>query len=184
MPKQMPKQRRQAGAISRILVPTDFSECSAAALERAIIFAKPFKACLILVHILEPYSYNMAEGLTFINYGERLISRTQALLDNLSKKIVKETLSVEVHLIMGLPFREIIRLAGQKKADLIVMGTHGRTGIGHLLTGSVAEKVVRLAPCPVVTVRAQPAGSKEKRARPRGGTRRAPGSGPKPGKAG
>ncbi|HZR45661.1 MAG TPA: universal stress protein [Candidatus Manganitrophaceae bacterium] len=147
--------RGERSAVSRILVPTDFSDCSVAALDYAVALAKPFNADLILVHVIEPFPYNVIDGLTFVDYGARLASETQALLDRLSKRALKEKLSVATRLTEGIPFREIINMAKREKADLIVIGTHGRTGMTHLITGSVAERVVRLAPCPVVTVRMQ-----------------------------
>lgn len=147
--------RKGKRRVSRILVPTDFSECSVAALDYAVALAKPLNADLILVHVIEPFPYNVIEGLTFVDYGARLTSETQALLDRLSKRALREKLSVATHLTGGIPFREIIDMAKREKADLIVIGTHGRTGFSHLITGSVAERVVRLAPCPVVTIRLQ-----------------------------
>ena len=153
---------KQNSTISRILVPIDFSACSTAALDYAVALAKPLNADLILIHVIEPFPYNVIEGLTFVDYGARLTSETQALLDTLSKRPLKEKLSVATHLTGGVPFREIIYMAEREKADLIVMGTHGRTGFDHLFTGSVAEKVVRLASCPVLTIRSERTPSKKK----------------------
>jgi nucleotide-binding universal stress UspA family protein len=166
----MQRHEKQNKTISRILVPTDFSGCSAAALDYAVALAKPLNADLILTHVIEPLPYSMIEGLTFVDYGARLTSETQSLLDSLSKKPLKEKLSVATHLTSGMPFREIIDLAERENADLIVMGTHGRTGFDHLITGSVAEKVARLAPCPVLLVRPKPNVLKEpvKRTRKKG----------------
>lgn len=158
----MQRHKKQNKSISRILVPTDFSECSAAALDYAVALAKPLNADLILAHVIEPFPYSVIEGLTFVDYGARLTSETQALLDILSRKPLKEKLSVATHLTSGMPFREIIDLAERENADLIVIGTHGRTGFDHLITGSVAEKVARLAPCPVLLVRPKPNVLKEK----------------------
>ena len=143
--------------ISRIQVPLDFSDCSTAALDYAVALAKPLNADLILTHVIEPFPYSVIEGLTFVDYGARLTSETQSLLDALSKRPLKERLSVATHLTSGIPFREILFLAEREKADLIVMGTHGRSGFERFMTGSVAEKVVRLAPCPVLTLRPKPA---------------------------
>lgn len=162
------KQRKEKNVISRILVPTDFSERSTEALEYAISLAKSLHADLILVHVLEPFPYAAVNGMAFINFfEERLIPEAQALLDHLSKRPLREKLSVETHLTTGIPSREIINLAEREGADLIVMGTHGRTGINHLMAGSVAEKVVRLSPYPVLTVHSRPATSKRETAVPR-----------------
>lgn len=148
----MKQIKKEKNVISRILVPTDFSDCSAEALDDAIALAKVFQADLILVHVIEPFPYAAVEGIAFIHPVERLSLQAQALLDQLSKRPLKEKLSVETHLTSGVPSKEIVKLAEREGADLIVMGTHGRTGVDHLFAGSVAEKVVRLSPCPVLTV--------------------------------
>lgn len=96
----------------------------------------------------------------FSNYGDHLTPPARRLLDHQSKRAIKEKIPVKTRLIEGAPFREIIKMAKREGADLIVMGTHGRTGIDHLLAGSVAEKVVRLAPCPVLTIRSAQAAPK------------------------
>lgn len=168
----MKPRKKQNRIISRILVPSDFSECSAEALEYAMALAKPLRADLILVHVIEPFPYKLVEGMTFSDYGygaqlAQLTSQIQVLLDKISKHPLKEKLSVETHLISGTAFREITQLAEREGIDLIVMGTHGRTGINRLITGSVAEKVVRLAPCPVLTVRSRPAAPRRKMSKTR-----------------
>jgi nucleotide-binding universal stress UspA family protein len=81
----------------------------------------------------------------------------RSLLENCSIKLLEARLRVKSHLASGIPHRETLQKAKEEKADLIVMGTHGRTGVEHLLLGSVAEKVVRLSPYPVLTVRLPPA---------------------------
>lgn len=124
----MRQQKKRKRFLSRILVPTDFSACSIEALEYAIALAKPLKADLILAHVIEPFPYNLVEGMSFSDYGERLTPPTRRLLDHLSKRPIKEKISVKTCLIEGVPFREIIKMAGRERADLIVMGTHGRTG--------------------------------------------------------
>lgn len=141
----MDSQTKRKSLISRILVPTDFSDCAAAGLDYAMTLAKPFNASLILVHAIEETPYTAAQGFTFIQQRERLLS-------DLSKRLAKEKIPAEAHLVHGTPFREIINLAKRERADLIVIGTHGRTGFDHLITGSVAEKVLRLAPCPVISL--------------------------------
>ncbi|MCG3117448.1 MAG: universal stress protein [Candidatus Manganitrophus sp. SA1] len=163
----MKQNKRVKSDVSRILVPTDFSECSSDALDYAMALAKPLNAELILAHVIEPFPYTAVNAIAFINYEERLIPEVRSLLDELSKRPLREKLSVETHLSTGTASREIIRLAEREEADLIVMGTHGRTGIDHLFTGSVAEKVVRLSPCPVLTVHFRSAGSKRKTAVPK-----------------
>ncbi|TAK10397.1 MAG: universal stress protein [Candidatus Manganitrophaceae bacterium] len=161
------KHKKKEKVISRILVPTDFSDCSTEALEYAVSLAKPLQADLILAHVIEPFPYSGVDGMAFINFEERLIPEAQALLDKTSRRLSGEKLSVETHLTSGIPSHEIVNLAEREGADLIVMGPHGRTGINHLMAGSVAEKVVRLSPCPVLTVHSRPAASKQKGAVPR-----------------
>lgn len=163
----MKRKGKKEKLISRILVPTDFSECSTEALEYAMSLAKPFQADLILTHVIEPFPGAAVNGIAFINFEERLIPEARALLDKFSQRPLEEELSVETHLTRGIPSREISTLAEREGADLIVMGTHGRTGINHLMAGSVAEKVVRLSHCPVLTVHSRAAASKQKSAVPR-----------------
>ena len=150
----MGRRIKEKNLISRLLVSTDFSDCSAAALQYAIALAKRMKAHLILVHVIEP-SDHLAEGLPFINDREHL-------LDNLSKEALKEKIPVDVQLLHGGPIDEIIHSANREKADLIVLGTHGKADMKHLFTECVAEKLMESAPCPVVTVRPRPAHSKRR----------------------
>ena len=143
--------------ITRILVPTDFSPDADAALRYAIDLAKPFGASVDLLHVLEdPLAAGMwsAEFYTaeIAGLSVNLVKNAEARL----RGIVDETkaplrLSSEVRI--GPAFATILDAAREHGADLIVMGTKGRTGLAHLLMGSVAERVVRLAPCPVLTVR-------------------------------
>ena len=149
--------------IRTILVPTDFSSCSGAALEYAIMTAKRFKADLILIHVIEPFPYGVLESLVAPDPMGTLKSETQSLLDQLSKKALNEGLSVETHIVIGIPYREIVKRAKRDEAYMIVMGTRGRTGVERLLIGSVAEKVVRSASCPVLTVQAAPEAKRGKK---------------------
>ena len=139
--------------IKKILVPTDFSPYSDYALQYASMMAGAFKARILLIHVIEPLTYSVTDTLTVTNHFEALKTLAKPLLENIRKRFQKKGLKVEINLLTGIPYREIINKARQTKTDMIVMGTHGRTGMEHILLGSVAEKVVRLAPCPVVTVR-------------------------------
>ena len=142
---------------TRILVPTDFSAPSDAALEYARTVATRFGASLHLLHVAEdPYrAFYTAE--VFVPEIEGL---REEILDNvvgrLNQKVTPEDVS-ELHMttdaVIGTPAWSIVEYAGAHDIDLIVMGTHGRGGMSHLVVGSVAEKVVRTAPCPVLTVR-------------------------------
>jgi len=132
----------------KILFATDFSTLSDAALNHATSLAKDMGAKLIIVHIEEPPE---AYGGGEMYYG--VFDPDTPALDKMLKAVVPSDPAVpfEHRMVMGDPAGEIVALATEEKADLIVMGTHGRTGLRHLLMGSVAESVVRRAPCPVFT---------------------------------
>ena len=154
--------------IRKILVPTDFSAYSDGALESAGSIAKKFKAKIILMHVVEPFPYAVTISLTVINQGKALTAIAQSLLENSCKRFRGGDLAIETHLTSGTPYREIVRKAEQDRVDMIVMGTHGRTGMERFLIGSVAEKVIRRAPCSVMTVRSLPGIRKKgRRTRPR-----------------
>lgn len=141
-------------AIKRILVPTDFSDQGKTALMYAAAFADQFGAAVDLLHVLEPVppgallSYISLEEL---KKGMRADAEKQ--LDELKANWSDFAFPVNLIVADGHPFVEIIKHAKQSNADLIILGTHGRGAIAHMLLGSVAEKVVRKAPCPVLTVR-------------------------------
>ncbi|HEY7956476.1 MAG TPA: universal stress protein [Polyangia bacterium] len=141
--------------IHRILVPTDFSEPSERALEVAIELARRFGARLFLFHAYVAPSYVFPEGLepTTPELVEQLERTMRAELELRAVRVRTAGVTAEVGTGVGPHDQEICRRARELGADLIVMGTHGRTGIRHALLGSVAEKVVRRAPCPVLTVR-------------------------------
>lgn len=143
--------------LNRILLPTDFSEYSKPAVDYACALADKFGAELHLVHVLQDLVATVPEpGLAFPppgDYMKELQTAAEAALQKIldpewekGKAVVRETRQ-------GPPFVEIIRYARENDIDLIVMGTHGRSGLAHVLLGSVAEKVVRKAGCPVLTVR-------------------------------
>jgi nucleotide-binding universal stress UspA family protein len=142
--------------IKRILCPVDFSDSSDYALRYALAFASAYDADLEVMHVVElpfmpPYAASTAPDLTLA--VERIKEESQKMLDRLAERSRALGLRVASRLVMGAPFVEIINAARAGTADLIVMGTHGRTGLRHVLIGSVAEKVVRKAPCPVLTVK-------------------------------
>jgi universal stress protein A len=146
--------------IRRILAPTDFSEGSKQAVTYAYELAHTFGAQLLLLHVIELPVYPVeiflpsAEGTSLLNDLER-----QALLDLARLLPTAEGGKVEVmcQVLVGTPYYKIIEFTEAEKVDLIVMATHGRTGFSHLVMGSVAERVVRTAPCPVLTIRPTPA---------------------------
>ncbi len=143
-------------SIKSILVPTDFSDYSKAALPYAVDIARKYGAKLYILHIfdeelLSPIFFEV--GGTAQEYFERLQDRFEAAVDDFTSGVDMTDVEFEAQLGNGTPFVEIIKFARENGVDLIVMGTHGRTGIAHALLGSVTEKVVRKAPCPVMVVR-------------------------------
>jgi nucleotide-binding universal stress UspA family protein len=142
--------------LKRILVPTDFSDKSAAALTYAVALVEQFGASLHLLHVVDALvgGESVAWQLATREDIERAIE--SSAWDDLRKVLPPDELKrlhVELALEWGAPFVEIIRYARSHEIDLIAMGTHGRSGVTHLLLGSVAENVVRSSPCPVLTVR-------------------------------
>lgn len=137
--------------IRRILHPTDFSDLSRPAFELACSLARDFGARLVVCHITPPPVAAVVEGMVVdVPAGESEQTRTR--LEQV--KPTDTSIKVVHRLEVGDAVREIIRLADEEKADLIVMGTHGRGGVSRLLMGSVAEGVMRKAPCPVLTLKA------------------------------
>ena len=144
-------------AFRRILHSTDFSPASAPAFRRAVMLAKACRAPLVLVHVMTPPSPFIGEGTPPRTYADLLLiarrsaaKRLAALLTRARRNGIRaQTLFVE-----GLPADEILRAARRARADLVVMGTHGRSGVSRLFMGSVAERVVRESRLPVLTVRA------------------------------
>lgn len=142
--------------LKRILVPTDFSEFSQQAVRYGCELANRFSADLHLLHIAQDaYPVIPEAGMLTVSQGDymaRVIEIATKMLGDVPDSSLYSrpvTRAVEV----GVPFVEIVRYARDRQMDLIVMSTHGRTGLVHMLMGSVAEKVVRKAPCPVLTIR-------------------------------
>ena len=143
--------------LTKILFPSDFSELSEAALKYALQFTRDYKATLHVVHVVdEAYQYWMSMAPSTVPVGapivEDVIKNAKASMDRLVREKIGADLPVVQQVLIGRPFLEIIKYAKQQAIDLIVIGTHGRGGLTHMLMGSVAEKIVRKAPCPVLTV--------------------------------
>jgi nucleotide-binding universal stress UspA family protein len=138
-----------------ILVPTDFSEYADYALDYAIELAQKLQARLTLLHIIQltPMTIGDMYGYSLEAYLEAMESEAQTHMEALLHRVHQEGLEGETAIVQGVPFQIIVDMAESQNVDLIVMGTHGRTGLTHALMGSVAEKVVRLAPCPVLVTR-------------------------------
>ncbi|MGH8056179.1 MAG: universal stress protein [Candidatus Entotheonellia bacterium] len=142
--------------IRHILAPTDFSEASKQAIDYAYALAQTFGAKLSLLYVIEVPVYPGEDVVPSRWWGMSLEElERQARTDLASLLPAADTGKVDiVHLVVtGTPYREIVQTAAAENADLIVMATHGRTGLGHLFIGSVAERAVRTAPCPVLTLR-------------------------------
>ena len=141
--------------IKTILCPIDFSEISANALEYAVFLASYHHAELLILHVVEQlheFEHYQILVLTPQELAEEMEKQAHEKLTKLTEQI-KKTIKVETVVRQGKPFVEIIKEAKEKDMDLIVMASHGRTGVSHMLMGSVAEKVVRKANCPVLIVR-------------------------------
>ncbi|HEX6243682.1 MAG TPA: universal stress protein [Polyangiales bacterium] len=139
---------------SKILLPTDFSDHAHEALSYATRLAQLHGGSLTLVHAYDLVPYALPEGPLMDDVQMReLQSALERQLEKLKQQALKTgTTQVTAQLLQGPAASEIVRVAGEQSFDLIVMGTHGRTGLSHLLLGSVTEKVVRRAPCAVLTV--------------------------------
>lgn len=144
--------------LKRILVPMDFSSGSRQALDYAVDLAAPFGAELLVLYVVEPVYYATPADLygPSANLGMLLEEQQRFGREQLAKteeQLRTRDVRCSVFLQTGTPYRQIVDTAKRRKADLVVMATHGRTGLSHLVMGSVAEKVVRMAECPVLTLR-------------------------------
>ena len=141
----------------RVLHPSDFTSFSRAALRKAIEMAKANRAELLLVHVVSPVV--PVPGDEYISpkiYDDLAVSArvsAQKQLDKLSAQVKKARVKSRAFVLEGAPAEEIVRFARGRRVDLIVMGTHGRAGLAKLFVGSVADRVVAAASCPVLTVR-------------------------------
>lgn len=131
----------------KILFPTDFSEASQAAFDHAVMLARDTGATLLIAHVDEPTLPYTEAYVALPDTTEETRQRLQAIVP------LDATIHCEHRLLRGDAAQEIVRLANEEQVDLIVMGTHGRTGLRRLLMGSVAEAVVRHAACPVYTIK-------------------------------
>jgi len=144
-------------AFRRILHPTDFSPASAPALRRAVALARACRAPLVLLHVMTPPSPFIGEGVPPSSYADLLLVARRSSKRRLAAalaRVKREGVRSRAIFEEGLPADEILRAARRARADLIVMGTHGRSGVSRVFMGSVAERVVRESRCPVLTVRA------------------------------
>lgn len=141
--------------IENILVPIDFSDYSRKALQYAKEFALKFSAKMYLIYVFRPIFEDIEVGVIneSIQFNNEIEEYAREKLQKLIQDIIGTEVPVEPVIRMGRPFMEINRAAEEYDIDLIIIATHGHTGVQHLLFGSTAEKVVRKAPCPVLSLR-------------------------------
>jgi nucleotide-binding universal stress UspA family protein len=144
-------------SLHRILVPTDFSEHSRNALRYAAAFADKFGAEIHLLHVFQDLAIFQPDAVTAgppaMPPHEEMLAAARAALARSIQECPVKGLPIHSDVREGSAYEEIVVFAREKDVDLIIMGTHGRGWLAHVLMGSVAEKVVRKAPCPVLTVR-------------------------------
>jgi nucleotide-binding universal stress UspA family protein len=150
-----PQPKDSPFKIERILVPIDFSDCSRKALQYALPFAKQFGATIELIHVV-PINYLFGSEFGAIDFPQmetELKTNAQKRLAEFVDREIGSGVPSEAVVRTGQPMHEIVAEAKHRGADLIILSTHGRTGLRHVFMGSVAENVIRYAPCPVLTVR-------------------------------
>ncbi|MDX6558147.1 MAG: hypothetical protein QOF72_1196 [Blastocatellia bacterium] len=161
MPDTPEKSLAAALQLRRILLPTDFSGCANYALPYAAAIARAAGAAIICVHVVEPivpavaYS-GLAEPMPIADISDQLEDSAERELPELAGCEEFSGLKVEEVIVHGDAAAEIVRVAGEREVDLIVVSSHGRTGLGRIIFGSTAEAVVRHASCPVLVVKPPP----------------------------
>jgi nucleotide-binding universal stress UspA family protein len=142
--------------VETILFPTDFSEGSFHALPYAVDFAKHYKARLFILHVIYDFTRATDSHVPHISADEiykEMTEWAQKEIESCCIEEIRGLSNVEKLVLKGVPYEEIIAFAKEKKIDMIIMGTYGRVGLERFIFGSTAERVVRQAPCPVMTVR-------------------------------
>ncbi len=151
--------------LKRILVPTDFSDSAEHALKYAVRLGKPFNANIFVLHVFHLQEYlallsdrDQTDSGTANEVLEAAKNRAANKLEALVRRSEDKEVVLLPVLLVGVPFEEIVRYAAERDVDLIVMPTHGRTGVAHLLLGSTSERVISHSVCPVLVVRTRPTG--------------------------
>jgi nucleotide-binding universal stress UspA family protein len=143
----------------RVLHPTDFSSASRAAFTRALAEARTSRSQLVLVHVLAPVIPVAGEGYVSPSVYEQMSASARAWAQKQMGRLLAKAKAARVRarglLLEGIAHEQIVRAARRYRAGIIVMGTHGRTGVARFFLGSVAARVAAIAPCPVLTVRAR-----------------------------
>jgi len=143
--------------LKRILVPVDFSENSKKALRYALPLASQYKGGIVVMYVVEPAVFPSDFGfgqMSFPDVEKEMFEKAEQELKQLIEDL-KTNVSIAPVVKSGIPFVEVTTYADQENIDLIILATHGRTGVEHILFGSTAEKIIRKAPCPVLVVRAE-----------------------------
>ncbi|PLX80936.1 MAG: universal stress protein [Desulfuromonas sp.] len=141
-----------------VLFATDFSECSEAAFSYAISLAKTYQAHLVILHVInEPVDLRgfYVPHISFDQLEEEVRAGAEKMMEKFCSTHLGDFSDYQTFVEPGIPYDTVIKKAGAINADLIVLGTHGRTGLDHVLFGSTAEKIVRKSPIPVMTIRNQ-----------------------------
>jgi universal stress protein A len=144
--------------VQHVLVPMDFSSTADRALDYALALAQQLQARLTLLHVFDLTPVAMGEMTPGVaaTYLDTLETEAQKLLQASLDRVQHAGLQGDSLLVQGTPTQTIVDTAGAQAVDLIIMGTHGRTGLAHVFLGSVAEHVIRQAPCPVLVIRRAP----------------------------
>jgi len=140
----------------RILVPVDFSPLSDEAVDRAAELALHSSGEILLIHVVEPMIYPidpLVVPAPMEDANLQMLQGSKRRLSEVRERIASRGVKCEAATVVGKPYHQIVETARKKKADLIVLPTHGHTGLKHIYLGSTAEKVVRHAPCSVLVVR-------------------------------
>jgi nucleotide-binding universal stress UspA family protein len=141
---------------NKILFATDFSESSDYAFQHAFTLARKFNAKLMIIHVInEPVDLRgfYVPHISFEKLEEEIEEGAKKMMEKFCRTHIRDYENYETFIVPGIPYDEIIKTAVEQSADLVVLGTHGRTGLDHVLFGSTAEKVVRKSPVPVMTIR-------------------------------
>ncbi len=140
----------------KILLAVDFSDYSEVACEYALTLARSFNSSLQVLHVInEPVDLRgfYVPHISFEQLEQDIETGAVKMLETFCNENLKEFSAFTTEVVAGVPYEEIIRVAAEQESSLIVIGTHGRNGLDHLIFGSTAERVVRNAPCPVMTIR-------------------------------
>ncbi len=161
-------QAASVPTIKRIVVPIDLSTCSLDALEYAVQFARPLGASITILHAMEPVAYGLDFSLTHAKEWKEQRAYLEKRLTVLTACLTALGIQTDHALKPGLPADSITSYVTGQGYDLMIMGTHGRRGLSHVLVGSIAGAMLRHAPCPVLTVRRLKVGPEYQRVVPLG----------------